>query len=170
LAAKQLAELKDQIMELLEKSYIHPSSPPWGAPIIFVLKKDGAQQMCVYYHTPDRINVKNKYPLSRIYGLFDQLHGACVFSKIDFQSGQDLLNIRECDIPKTAFISQNDLYEHTLRSFGLTNALTYYMDLMNKDFMKYLDKFVVVFIVGVLVYSKSTEEHEDYFCLVLWKL
>jgi hypothetical protein len=87
MVAKQLGELKDQIKELLEKGYIRPSSPPWGAPIIFVPKKDGTQGMYVYYRAPNEVTVKNKYPLSMIDGMFDQLYGVCVFSKIDLQSG-----------------------------------------------------------------------------------
>jgi hypothetical protein len=87
MAAKQLAELKDQIKQLLEKGYIRPSSPPWGASIIFVSKKDGTQGMYVYYRASNEVTVEDKYPLPRIDGLFDQLYGACVFSKIDLRSG-----------------------------------------------------------------------------------
>jgi hypothetical protein len=83
MAAKQLSKLKDQIKELLEKGYIHPSSPLWGAPMIFVPKKDGTQQMCVYYHALNEVTIENKYPLARIDDLFDRLHSVCVFSKID---------------------------------------------------------------------------------------
>jgi hypothetical protein len=122
--------------------------------------------MCVYCHALNEVTVKNKFPLPRIDGLFDQLHGACVFSKIDLQSGQDQLKIRECDIMKTALISRNGLYEYTVMSFGSTNALTHLMDLMNKVFMEYLDKFVIVFIDDVLVCTKDEEEHEKHFRLV----
>jgi hypothetical protein len=99
--------------------------------------------------------------------MFDQLRGACVFSKIDLRSGYHQLKIRECDIPKTAFVSRYGLYEYTVMSFGLTNAPTYFIYLMNKVFMEYLDKFVVVFIDDILVYSISEEEHEEHLHLAL---
>jgi hypothetical protein len=111
--------------------------------------------MCVDYHALNEVTIKNKYPLPRIDDLFDQLHGACVFSKIDLQSGYHLLKIRECDILKIAIISRYDMYEYTVISFGLTNALIYFMYLMNKVFMEYLDRFVVMFIDDMLVYSKN---------------
>jgi hypothetical protein len=111
------------------------------------------------YRALNEVTVKNKYPLPRIEDLFDQLHGACVFSKIDLRSGYHQLKIRECDLPKTAFVSKYGLYEYTVMSFGLTNAPAYFMYLMNKIFMEYLDKFVVVFIDDILVYSRSEEEH-----------
>jgi hypothetical protein len=117
MAAKQLAELKDQIKELLAKGYICPSSSPWGAPLIFVPKEDGTQRMCMDYCAMNMVTIKNKYPLPRIDDLFDQLCGACVFSKIDLQLGYHQLKIRECDILKTAFILRYDLYEYTVMSF-----------------------------------------------------
>jgi hypothetical protein len=138
--------------------------------MIFVPKKDGTQRLCVDYHALNEVTVKNKYPLPRIDDLFDKLRGACVFSKIDLQSGYHQLKSRECDIWKTAFISRYGLYEYTVMSFGLTNALAYFMYLMNKVFMEYLDKFVMVFIDDILVYSRSEEEHEDHLRLVLKKL
>jgi hypothetical protein len=135
--------------------------------VIFVPKKDGTQRMCVDYRALNEVTIKNKYSLPIIDDLFDQLHGACVFSKIDVRSGYHQLKIRECDIPKTTFVSRYGLYEYTVMSFGLTNALAYFMYLMNKVFMEYLDKFVVVFIDDILVYSRSEEEHLH---LVLQKL
>jgi hypothetical protein len=127
--------------------------------MIFALKKNGTQRLCVDYHALNEVTIKNKYSLSRIDDLFDQLCGACVFSKIDLRSGYHQLKIRECDILKTAFVSRYGLYEYTVMSFGLTNAPAYFMYLMNKVFMEYLDKFVVVFINDILVYSRSEEEH-----------
>jgi hypothetical protein len=135
--------------------------------MIFVLKKDGTQRLCVDYCALNEVTVKNKYLLPRIDDLFDQLCGACVFSEIDHRSGYHQLKIRECDIPKTAFISRYGLYEYTVMSFGLTNASAYIMYLMNKVFMEYLDKFVVVFIDDILVYSRSEEEHEEHLRLAL---
>jgi hypothetical protein len=166
MATPELAKLKEHIKELLEKEFIRPSSSPWEAPVIFVLKKDGTQILCVDYRALNEVTIKNKYPLPRIDDLFDQLCGACVFSKIDLRSGYHQLKIRECDIPKTTFVSRYGLYEYTVMSFELTNAPTYFMYLMNKVFMEYLDKFVVVFIDGMLVYSKSDKEHEEHLCLV----
>jgi hypothetical protein len=113
----------------------------------------------MYYRALNEVTVKNKYPLPRIDDLFDQLFGVCVFSKIDLGSGYHQLKIQECDIPKTAFISRYSLYEYTMMSFGLTNALAYFMYLMNKIFIEYLDKFVMVFIDDILIYSRSEEEH-----------
>jgi hypothetical protein len=104
MATLQLAELKEHIKELLEKGFVRPSSSPWGAPVIFVPKKDGTQRLCMDYCVLNEVTIKNKYSLPRIDDLFDQLHGACVFSKIDLQSGYHQLKIRECDIPKTAFV------------------------------------------------------------------
>jgi hypothetical protein len=103
----------------------------------------------------------------RIDDLFDQLRGACVFSKIDLRSGYHQLKVRECDILKTAFVLRYGLYEFTVMSFGLTNALAYFMYMMNKVFMEYLDKSVVVFINDILVYSRNEEEHEGHLRLVL---
>jgi len=111
--------------------------------VIFVEKKDGTQRMCVDYSSLNEVPIKNKYPLPRIEDLFDQLRGAKVFSKIDLRSGYHRLRIWPSDIPKTAFTTRYELYEYTVISFGLTNAPAYFMYLMNKMFMEYLDKFVV---------------------------
>jgi hypothetical protein len=170
MATSELAELKEHIKELLEKGFIHPSSSPWGAPVIFFPKKDDTPMLCVDYHALNEVTMKNKYPLPRINDLFDQLCGENVFSKIDLRLGHHQLKIRECDILKTAFVSRYGLYEYTMISFGLTNAPAYFMFLMNKVFMEYLDKFVVVFIDDILVYSKSEEEHEEHLRLALQKL
>jgi hypothetical protein len=124
----------------------------------------------VDYRALNEAIIKNKYPLPRIDDLLNQLHSACVFSKIDLRSGYHQLKILECDISKTAFISRYDLYEYTVMSFGLTNAPAYFIYMMNKVFMEYLDKFVVVFIDDILVYSRSEEEHEEHLRLALQKL
>jgi hypothetical protein len=166
----ELEELKKQIKELQDKSFICPSSSPWGALVIFVDKKDDTQRMCVDYRSLNEVTIKNKYPLPRINDLFDQLRGACVFSKIDLRSGYHQLKIRASDIPKTTFTTRYGLYEYTVMSFGLTNAPAYFMYLINKVFMEYLDKFVVVFIDDILVFSKTEEEHAEHLRLVLQKL
>jgi hypothetical protein len=170
MATPELTELKEHIKEFLEKGFIHPISSPWGAPVIFVSKKDGTQMLCVDYRALNEVTIKNKYPLPRIDDLFDQLHGACVFSKINLRSGYHQLKFLECDIPTTAFVSRYGLYEYTVMSFGLINASAYFMYLMNKVFMEYLDKFVMVFINDILVYSRSEEENEEHIRLALQKL
>jgi hypothetical protein len=166
----ELVELNKQIAELQAKGFIRPSSSPWGAPILFVEKKDGTQRMCVDYRSLNEVTIKNKYPLPMIEDLFDQMKGASIFSKIDLRSGYHQLKIRESDIPKTAFCTRYGLYEYTVMSFGLTNAPAYFMYLMNKVFMEYLDRFVVVFIDDILIFSKMMEEHEEHLRLVLEKL
>jgi hypothetical protein len=167
MATPELVELKEHIKELLEKGFNRPRSSLWGAPVIFVLKKDGTQRLCMDYRALNEVTIKNKYPLPRIDDLFDLLCGACVFSKINIWSGYHQLKIWEWDIPKTAFVSRYGLYEYMVMSFGLTNALAYFMYLMNKVFMEYLDKFVMVFIDDILVYSRSEEEHEEHLRLAL---
>jgi hypothetical protein len=122
------------------------------------------------YRSLNEVTIKNKYPLPRIDDLFDQLKGACVFSKIDLRSGYHQLKIRATDIPKTTFITRYGLYEYTMMSFGLTNAPAYFVYLMNKVFIEYLDKFVVVFIDDILIFSKNEEEHDEHLHLVLQKL
>jgi hypothetical protein len=126
--------------------------------------------MCVDYQSLNEVTIKNKYPLPRIEELFDQMKGASVFSKIDLRSGYHQLKIRESDIPKTAFHTRYGLYEYTVMSFGLTNAPTYFMYLINKVFIEYLDKFVVIFIDDILIFSKTEEEHEKHLRMVLEKL
>nr|ABA99101.1 retrotransposon protein, putative, Ty3-gypsy subclass [Oryza sativa Japonica Group] len=170
MAANELVEVKRQVDDLLQKGYIRPSSSPWGAPVIFVEKKDHTQRMCVDYRALNDVTIKNKYPLPRIDDLFDQLKGATVFSKIDLRLGYHQLRIKEEDIPKTAFTTRYGLFECTVMSFGLTNASAFFMNLMNKVFMEYLDKFVVVFIDDILIYSRTKEEHEEHLCLTLEKL
>jgi hypothetical protein len=166
----ELVELKKQIDELLKKGYIRPSTSPWVAPLLFVEKKDGTKRMCIDYRALNEVTIKNKYRLPRIEGLFDQLRGASVFSKIDLRSGYHQLRIRPADIPKTTFITKYGLYEFMVMSFGLTNAPAYFMYLMNSVFMDYLDKFVVVFIDDILVYSQNEQEHEEHLRKVLQRL
>jgi hypothetical protein len=149
----KLVELKKQIDELLEKGYIRPSVSPWAAPVLFVEMKDGIKRMCIDYRSLNEVTVRNKYPLSQIEDLFDQLRGASVFSKIDLRLSYHQLRIQPSDIPKTAFITKYGLYEFTVMSFGLTIAASFFMYLMNSVFMDYLDKFIVVFIDDILIYS-----------------
>jgi hypothetical protein len=153
MAASELAKLKKQLKELEQKGYIKPSSSPWGAPVLFVKKKDGSMRLCVDYRALNKVTIKNKYPLPRIDDLFDQLKGAKYFSKIDLRLGYYQLRIRHEDVPKTTFVTRYGQHEFTVMSFGLTNAPAYFMNLMNKVFMEELDKFVIVFIDDILVYS-----------------
>jgi hypothetical protein len=166
----ELAELKTQLQDLLEKGFIRPSSSPWGCPAIFVKKKDQTLRMCVDYRPLNEVTIKNKYPLPRIDILFDQLTGARVFSKIDLRSGYHQIRIRPKDIPKTAFTTLYRLFEYLVMSFGLTNAPAHFTYLMNSVFMPELDKFVVVFIDDILIYSKNEEEHAKHFWIVLTRL
>jgi hypothetical protein len=151
-------------------TYIRSSSSPWGAPVLFVQKKDGSQRMCVDYRSLNDVTIKNKYPLPRIEDLFDQMRGASVFSMIDLMSGYHQMKIRPSYIPKTAFSTRYGLYEFTVMLFGLTNAPAYFMNLMNKVFMEYLDRFIVVFINDILIYSKNDNDHEEHMRMVLQKL
>jgi hypothetical protein len=162
MAPVELRELKKQLEELLKKKLIRPSTSPWGAPVLFVKKKDGSLRLCVDYRRLNRVTVKNKYPLPRIDDLFDQLKGARYFSKIDLRSGYHQMRVREEDIPKTAFSTRYGHFEFVVMPFGLTNAPATFMDLMNRIFKKYLDQFVVVFVDDILVYSKTREEHEEH--------
>jgi hypothetical protein len=152
-----LLDLKKQLQELLDKGFIRPSTSPWGCPALFVKKKDESLRLCIDYRPLNAVTIKNKYPLPRIDVLFDQLVGAKVFSKIDLRSGYHQIKIRASDIPKTAFSTRYGLYELLVMSFGLMNAPAYFMYLMNSVFMPKLDKFVVVFIDDILVYSKNEE-------------
>ena len=167
LAPSELGELSKQLTELIEKGFIRPSSSPWGAPVLFVKKKDGSFRMCIDYRELNKLTVKNRYPLPRIDDLFDQLQGSSIYSKIDLRSGYHQLRVREEDIPKTAFRTRYGHYEFQVMPFGLTNAPAVFMDLMNRVCKPYLDKFVIVFIDDILIYSKSKEEHEEHLRLIL---
>jgi hypothetical protein len=167
---KELAELKIQLNELLDKGYIHPSSSPWGCPVLFVKKKDQSLRLCVDYRPLNAVVVKNKYPMPRINILSDQLRSAKVFSKVDLHSGYHQIKIHPEDISKAAFSTRYRLYEYLVMSFGLTNAPAHFMYLMNSVFMPELDKFVVAFIDDILVYSKNEEEHAWQLRVILQRL
>ncbi|KAL0562068.1 hypothetical protein IC582_002518 [Cucumis melo] len=149
MAPAELKELKVQLQELLDKGFIRPSVSPWGAPVLFVKKKDGSMRLCIDYRELNKVTVKNRYPLPRIDDLFDQLQGATVFSKIDLRSGYHQLRIKDEDVPKTAFRSRYGHYEFIVMSF---------------------DTFVIVFIDDILIYSKTEAEHEEHLRMVLQTL
>ncbi|KAL0556754.1 hypothetical protein IC582_005270 [Cucumis melo] len=170
MAPAELKDMKVQLQELLDKGFIRPSVSPWGAPVLFVKKKDGSMRLCIDYRELNKVTVKNRYPLPRIDDLFDQLQGATVFSKIDLRSGYHQLRIKDEDVPKTAFRSRYGHYEFIVMSFGLTNAPAVFMDLMNRVFREFLDTFVIVFIDDILIYSKTEAEHEKHLRMVLQTL
>ncbi|GKE18039.1 putative reverse transcriptase domain-containing protein [Tanacetum coccineum] len=153
LAPFEMKELSEQLKELSDKGFIRPSSLHWGAPVLFVKKKGGSFWMCIDYRELNKLTVKNRYPLPRIDDLFDQLQGSSFYSKIDLRSGYHQLRVREEDIPKTAFRTRYDHYEFQVMPFGLTNAPAVFMELMNRVCKPYLDKFVIVFIDDILIYS-----------------
>ncbi|GJZ33801.1 putative reverse transcriptase domain-containing protein [Tanacetum coccineum] len=167
LAPSEMKELSEQLQELSDKGFIRPSSSPWGAPVLFVKKKDGSFRMCIDYQELNKLTVKNRYPLPRTDDLFDQLQGLSVYSKIDLRSGYHQLRVREEDIPKTAFRTRYGHYEFQVMPFGLTNAPAVFMDLMNRVCKPYLDKLIIVFIDDILIYSKNKQDHEEHLKLIL---
>src|SRR3954469_25446537 len=156
-----LLELKKEIDMALHKGFIRPSSSTWGAPSLFVKKSNGTNRLVQDYRPINQATIQNKYPLPRINDLYDQLAGSIVFSKLDLRLGYHQIRVCEEDIPKTAFITRYGSYEYTVMSFGLTNAPATFSRLMNYIFMEYLDKFVVVYLDDILVYSKNDEEHAE---------
>ncbi|KAG8472522.1 hypothetical protein CXB51_034362 [Gossypium anomalum] len=156
MAPTELKELKTQLQELTDRGFARPNFSPWGAPVY------GTMRMCIDYRQLNKVTIKNKYPLPRIDNLFDQLKGASVFSKIDLRSGYYQLRVRNSDIPKTAFRTRYGHYEFLVMPFCLTNAPAVFMDLMNRIFRQYLDRFVVVFLDDILIYSCDESEHAEH--------
>ena len=170
MAPIELRELKAQLEELFSKGFIRPSISPWGAPVLFVKNKDGSLRLCIYYRQLNKVTIHNHYPLPRIDELFDQLQGSRVYSKIDLRSRYHQLRVQESDVPKTAFRTRYGHYEFMVMPFRLTNAPTAFIYLMNRVFQPYLDRFVLVFINDILVYSGSPEEHLEHLRIVLQTL
>ncbi|GJT29334.1 putative reverse transcriptase domain-containing protein [Tanacetum coccineum] len=169
LAPFELEELSGQLKELQNKGFIQPSSSPWEAPVLFIKKKDGSFRMCIDHRELNKLTIKNRYPLPRIDDLFDQLQWSQFFSKIGLRSAYHQLRVHEDDIPKTAFRTLYGHFEFTVMPFGLTNTPAVFMDLMNRVCRPYLDKFVIVFIDDILIYSKTREEHVEHLVLELLK-
>jgi hypothetical protein len=167
MSTPELKELQMQLEELLKKEYIRPSVSPWGAPVIFVKKKDGTLRVCIDFRQMNKYTIKNTYLLPKIDDLFDYLRGEKIFSKIDLRIGYHQVRIKEEGIHKTSFRTRYGHYEFVVVPFGLTNAPFLFMCVMNDIFRNYLDKFVIVFLDDILVYSKSEEEHEHHLRLVL---
>jgi len=165
--AQQEAELKTQLADLVERGFIRPSSSPFGAPVLFVRKKDGTSRMCQDFRGLNKISVKNSYPLPRIDQLLDRLHGATVFSKIDLQMGYNQVRIEPEDIPKTAFRTRYGLYEYLVMPFGMCNAPATFQRLMNDIFRDHLDVFVLVYLDDVLIYSRTLADHKRHLHTVL---
>ncbi len=163
----ELDELKKQIEEALANGQIRPSKSPFGAPVLFVKKKDGSMRMCIDYRGLNRITIKNTYPLPRVDELFDRLLGAKYFSKIDLRSGYHQLRIHPEDIYKTAFNTRYGHFEWMVLPFGLTNAPASFMALMQEIFQPFLDNFVIVFLDDILIYSKTLKDHKDHLEQVL---
>ncbi|GKC68669.1 putative reverse transcriptase domain-containing protein [Tanacetum coccineum] len=162
LAPSEMKELSSQLKELQDKGFIRPSSFPWGAPVLFVKKKDGSFRMYIDYRELNKLTIKNRYPLPRIDDLFDHLQGSQYFFKINLRSRYHQLRLHEDDIPKTEFRTRYGHFEFIVMPFGLTNTPAVFIDLMNRVYRPYLDKFVIVFIDDILIYSRTKEEHETH--------
>ena len=156
--------------EMVNKGFVRPSTSPWGAPVLFVKKKDGSMRLCIDYRELNKVTIRNQYPLPRIDDLFHQLQGAKVFSKINLRSGYHQLRVHDEDVLKTAFRTRYGHFEFLVMPFGLTNAPAAFMDLMNRIFRPYLDQFVIVFIDYILIYLGSGEEHAEHLRIILQKL
>ncbi|GKA50936.1 putative nucleotidyltransferase, ribonuclease H, partial [Tanacetum coccineum] len=167
LAPSEMQELSEQLQELQDKGFILPSHSSWGAPVLFVKKKDRSFRMCIDYRELNKLTIKNRYPLPMIDDLFDQLQGARYFSKIDLRSSYHQLRVHDDDISRTAFRTRYGHFEFTVMPFGLTNTPVVFMDLMNRVCKPYLDKFVIVFIDDILIYLKTEEDHENHLRLML---
>ena len=170
LSFEETNELKRQLGDLLAKGYIRPSVSPFGAPVLFVHKKEGTLRLCVDCRALNKITIKNRYPLPRIEDLMDRLVGSCFFTKIDLHSEYYQIRIKKEDIHKTTFRTRYGHYEFLVMPFGLTNAPATFMTLMNDIFREYLDQFVIVYLDDILIYSKTKGEHFQHVKKVLGKL
>ncbi|KAL6560478.1 hypothetical protein OROGR_004037 [Orobanche gracilis] len=153
--------------DVFPKKATRPSTLQWEAPVLFVRKKEGPLRHCINYCELNRVTIKNKYPLPRIDNLLDQFQGATVFAKLGLRPGYHQLRIRDSDIPKTALCTRYGHYEFVVMHFGLTNTRAVFIKLVNRIFINFMDRFVVVFIDDILIYSRSQEEHEHHLRQIL---
>jgi hypothetical protein len=170
LSQDELAELKRQLTDLLDRGLVRPSISPFGAPVLFARKKDGSLRLCIDYRGLNNITIKNSYPLPRVDEMLDRLHGATIFSKIDLRNGYHQVRIADHDIPKTAFRTRYGHYEFTVMPFGLTNAPATFQRLMHDAFQDHLDDFVIIYLDDILVFSKTPEDHQRHLTTVLSRL
>jgi len=170
LSLTEMDELKKQLDDLILHGFIRPSKSPYGAPVLFVRKKEGDLRMYIDYRALNKQTVKNTYPLPRIDELLDRLHNAKVFSKLDLRSGYHQIKIHEDDVQKTAFRTRYGLYEFLVLPFGLTNAPATFMCLMNDVFKEELDSIVIIYLDDILIFSENEEQHKIDLERVLRKL
>lgn len=166
MAPPELKELQRQLKDLLEAGFIRPSKAPYGAPVLFQRKSDGSLRLCIDYRALNKVTIKNKYPIPLVEDLFDQLGGAKYFTKLDLRSGYYQVRIAEGDEEKTTCVTRYGAYEFLVMPFGLTNAPATFCTLMNKLFHPYLDRFVVVYLDDIVVYSNTLEEHKEHLRIV----
>eukprot|EP00983_Pelagomonas_calceolata_P039705 1137302-Pelagomonas_calceolata.AAC.2 len=167
LAPNELEELKKQLEELLSKGLIEPNSSPFGAPVLFVKKKDNTLRMCIDHRKLNSITIRNAYPLPCMDDLLDQLHGAKNSTSLDLRSGYHQVRIKPGDEYKTAFCTQFGHFQYRVTPFGLRNAPATFQRLMNDIFRKYINRFVLVYLHDLLIYSHSAQEHLQHLCTVL---
>ena len=170
LSPKEHEELQAQIEDLLAQGHIRPSQSPYGAPILFVPKKDGRWRMCIDYRALNKQTIKDRYPLPRIDDLLDRLGKARYFSMIDLASGYHQIAMKEDDIPKTAFRTHRGHFEFVVMPFGVSNAPATFQRLMNKVFAKELDAFILVYLDDILIFSQTKEEHLEHIRTALGRL
>eukprot|EP00798_Chlamydomonas_sp_ICE-L_P026126 gene26126-biopygen20617 len=170
LSPAELLEVEQQVKDLLAKGFIHPSSSPWGSPILFVAKPDGSWRKAIDYRKLNKVTIPNRYPLPRIDDLFDQVRGAKVFSNLDLRNAYHNIRLHDSDVPKTAFITPMGLYEFKVLPFGLANAPSAFTKVMNTVFRDLIGKFVVIYLDDILIFSSNDDEHEKHLRIVLQRL